>query len=108
MFLLKELSFPFPAGYLRHVNSVFADILLMLHKLVVHPLIQIGSAVAKLRQELYGVLYKMETVHIVLHPHVEQRRYGTLLLVAAHMYHPVIVPSVCQLMYQSRIAMEAE
>ena len=47
------------------------DVLLVLYELVAHLLIEVSTGVAQLRKELKCILYKVETVNIVLYTYIE-------------------------------------
>ncbi|MPM37374.1 hypothetical protein SDC9_83985 [bioreactor metagenome] len=79
----------------------------MLHQLIPHQLNQERAPVAQLGQPLHHVQHEMEAIDIVLHPHVEGRCDGALLLIAAHM-KVLVVPPVSQLMHQGGVAVEGE
>lgn len=65
--------FPFPLADFRHILTVLGDILLMLHQLIAHLLVEVRAAVAKLRQAQQNVLDEVEAVDIILHAHIERR-----------------------------------
>lgn len=68
--------FPFPLADFRHILTVLVDILLMLHQLIAHLLVEVRAAVAKLRQAQQNVLDEVEAVDIILHAHIERRGDG--------------------------------
>src|SRR5580704_19253406 len=72
---------PLPVANFRHVLAVLIDIDLVLDKLVLDHLLQIGTLNAQLRQTIDNVLHQMESIQIVLHPHIKRRRDGAFFLV---------------------------
>ena len=64
---------PLPVGHFRQILPVLVDVLLVLHQLIAHLLIQIRAAIAQLRQVLDRLLYQVEAVYIVLHAYIEGR-----------------------------------
>jgi hypothetical protein len=74
---------PLPIPNFRHIFAVFINVLLMLDELVLELLLQIYALVARLRQAVDGVHYKMKAVQLIQHRHVEWRGNGALFLVAA-------------------------
>lgn len=98
---------PFPVSDLRHINTVLVDVLLVLNQLVVHLLNQVRTAVSELRQCLNSILYKVESVNLILNTHIERCCDCSFFLVSV--YSDVLVcTSVCQLVNQSMIAVECE
>ena len=99
---------PAPVADFRHVVAMLADIeLVAFHG---RPVTR-GRLVALIAEpwnSIDGVQRELIAVEIVQHDHVEGRRRGALLLVAAHMNIVVIVPPVGQLVDHRGIAMEGE
>ena len=79
----------------------------MLDQLVLHHLLQIGAFCPELGQAVHHVLNEVETVQVVLHPHVKRGRDGALFLVASDV-QVAIGPPVGQAMDEPRISMESE
>ena len=99
---------PFPFNYLRKVNTVITYILFMLNQLIAHLLIEVGTSVAKLRKELKSILYKVETVYIVLHTYIEGSSDSAFLLITAYMHETIIMTTVCKFMNKCCITVEVE
>ena len=75
---------PLPLTYFGKIHTVLSYILIMLYKCVAHLLEKICTAVTELRQVINNVHYKVEPVNLILNPHIEGRRDGTLLKVAVY------------------------
>src|ERR1039458_2376660 len=67
---------PLPVPNLRQILAVLIDVLLVLDELVPDHLLQIGAPGAQVRHAIHHVLHQMETIEVVLHPHVKRRRDG--------------------------------
>ena len=88
---------PLPVANLGQIHTVVADILAMLHQLILHLLDEVCAAIAQLRQTAHRVDDQIKPVDVVEYPHIEGRGDGTLLLVAADM-EIFVVAAIGQLM----------
>ncbi len=87
--------------------AMLVDVMLVLDELVLHHLLQIGPLGAQVRQAIDHVLHEVESVQVVLHPHVEGRRDGAFFLVAADV-QVAVGAAVGQPVDQPGIPMEAK
>ena len=89
-----ELLLPLPTCYFRKVFTVLVNVLSVLNKLVAHLLVEVSATVSKLRKILDSILYKVETVYVVLYAYIERCGDGTFFFVAANVHETVVVTSV--------------
>ena len=86
---------------------MLVDVKFVLNKLVPRDLLQIGALATQMRQTVHDVLYQMEAVKIVLHPHIEGRSDRAFFLVPVDMNIPV-GPAIGQPVHQPGISVKAE
>ena len=86
---------------------MLVDVLLVLDALVPHLLLQIVALGSQIWKAIDYVFHQVETVEIVLDPHVEGRRDRALFLVASHVQISVR-SAVSQSVNQPRISMKAK
>ena len=86
---------------------MLVDVELVLDQLVLDGLLQVSALGAQLRQAIHDILHKVEAVQLILHPDVEGRRDGALLLVAPDV-EVAVGPAVGQPVHQPRVPVEAE
>src|SRR5437588_674141 len=84
---------PFPVANLRQVLPIFSDVFLVFDALVADRLLGVGGNRAQ-AQSVDHVRDKMKAIHIIEKDHIERRRRGPFLLVAAHVEIVVIGPSI--------------
>ena len=98
---------PLPVANLFQILTIFSDVLLVFYKLIVHLLDQIRSTVVKLWQMHDRILYKVETVDLVLNSHIEWSCDRTFLLITMNRY-VLVVTTIGQLMDQCWVTMECK
>src|SRR5262245_40709006 len=104
----RRFPAPLPARDLGHVVTIPADVLLMVNELVADRLLGIGCTCPELGHAVDHVADQVEAVQFVEHAHVEWRRGGALLPVAAHVYVVVARSPVGEAVNEPRIAVEGE
>ena len=98
---------PLPVADLGQIHTVAADILAVLHQLILHLLDEVCTAIAQLRQTAHRVDDQIKPVNVVEDPHIEGRGDGALLLVAADM-EIFVVAAIGQLVDEGRIPVVGE
>ena len=99
---------PSPIPDLRHILAILSDVLLVFDQAVADVLFDVGGLWS---QAFYAVDYvgdEVEAVEVVHHHHVEWRRRGALLFVAAHMQVLMVGAAVGQAVDQPRVAVVGE
>lgn len=75
---------PLPLADLRHIFTVFIDVLFVLNQLILQLLLEVPPPRAGLRQAINGIHREMEAIKLIEHGHVESGRDRTLFLIAAN------------------------
>src|ERR1035437_8978724 len=91
---LYFVSIPFPVKNLRHVLSMFINVLFMFDELVPNQLLESGTSDTQLWQPVYHILYQVKPVKIIQNCHVEVSCNGAFFLIAPDMHIFVISTTV--------------
>ena len=75
---------PLPLSYLRKIETVSSDILIVFYQRVAHLLEQVCTTVSELRKMIYHIHYEMESVYLILNPHIERRCDRTLFKISVY------------------------
>ena len=87
---------PGPVAHRWKIDSMLADVLVVLREPAVHFSPDVRVAGREIRDSVDHVDHQMKTIEIVQHRHVERRGGGSLLLVSAHVKVAVIVTAIAR------------
>src|SRR5579863_3676861 len=105
---VRLTALPPPPAHLRQILTMYPHVLMVLHQPIAQELLQVSGHSAYPRDPIDHVAGQMEAVQVVPHRHVEWRRCGPFLLVAAHMEPLRHGAAIDQSMDQPRVAVERE
>ena len=77
---IVQTFIPLPVADLGQIHTVVADVLAMLHQLILHLLDEVCAAIAQLWQTAHRVDDQIKPVNVVEDPHIEGRGDGNFIV----------------------------
>src|SRR6266403_4734910 len=99
---------PLTVLHLRHVVTVLARIMLVLHELVSQELLEVGTDALQFRNAVHDITCQVKAIQIVHDGHIERSCGSAFFFITAHMEIVVTMSAIAQPMNEPRITVIGE
>src|SRR5260370_29100093 len=99
---------PLPVLHLRHVVTVLARVMFVLHQLVSQELLEVGTDTLQFRNAVHGITCQVKAIQVIHDGHIERSGGSALFFIAAHMEIVVTMSAIAQPMKELRITVIGE
>src|SRR5438132_14210051 len=99
---------PLPVLHLRHVVTVLARVMFVVHQLVSQELLEVGTDALQFRNAVHGITCQVKAIQVIHDGHIERSGGSALFFIAAHMEIVVTMSAIAQSMNEPWITVIGE
>src|SRR6266403_998366 len=99
---------PLPVLHLRHIVTVLARVMFVLHQFVSQDLLEVGTDALQFRNAVHYITCQVKAIQVIHDGHIERSGGSALFFIAAHMEIVLTMSAIAQPMNEPRMTVIGE